>query len=187
MTHAQPRDNEQPASRSGYTPRRLAGPIVAGVVPGQGLAVVHRAVDLAHGLGVSLVFAYSDPTSLEEAEPGGRVAVVPIDPDAADDDAVQIRSDLAEGLRAELAGSGVEWRLVVTAGEPAHALASLAEELNASAIVVGTRESGLAHRLEERLAGSVATHLSHQQERPVVVVPVPHGARGPRRDGHGTR
>ncbi|MDQ4501181.1 universal stress protein [Sinomonas sp. ASV322] len=185
MTHAHRREDDQPTARSGYTPRRLSGPIVVGVVPGQGLAVVHRAVDLAHGLGVDLVFAYADPTSIQEAEPAGRVAVVPIDSDADDDDA-QVRSELTDVLRTELADAGVEWRLVVPTGDPAHALAALADELGASAIVVGAREGGLAHRLEERLAGSVAARLSHQQDRPVVVVPLRPNAGVTRGDGRGT-
>lgn len=159
---------------AGYLPRRIGGPVLAGVEPGQGLAVVHRAADLAHSLGVGLVCAYADPTTVEEHEPGGRVEVLPIDPDGVDDDAAQIRSDLYHSLRDELWGAGVNWRFAALSGEPAHALAAHAEEIDASMIVVGTREHGLAHRFEERIAGSVAVHLAHHQNRPVLVVPLAH-------------
>jgi nucleotide-binding universal stress UspA family protein len=159
---------------AGYLPRRIGGPVLAGVEPGQGLAVVHRAADLAHSLGVGLVCAYADPTTVEEHEPDGRVEVLPIDPDGVDDDAAQIRSDLYHSLRDELWGAGVNWRFAALSGEPAHALAAHAEEIDASMIVVGTREHGLAHRFEERIAGSVAVHLAHHQNRPVLVVPLAH-------------
>ncbi|NUP74716.1 MAG: universal stress protein [Sinomonas sp.] len=163
---------------AGYVPRRLGGPVLAGVTPGQGLAVVHRAVDLAHSLGVSLVCAYADPATFEEHEAGGRLEVLPIDPDTVDDDAAQVRSDLFDRLRDEIAGAGVNWRFAALAGEPAHALAAYAEEIDASMIVVGTREGGIAQRFEERIAGSVASHLAHRQGRPVVVVPLGHRSNG---------
>lgn len=39
-------------------------------------------------------------------------------------------------------------------------------------IVVGTREHRLTAALKDATAGSVARHLSHRQNRPVLVVPV---------------
>jgi nucleotide-binding universal stress UspA family protein len=171
-THRRPEPHPHHEPDAGYLPRRLGGPVLAGVTPGQGLAVVHRAADLAHSLGVGLVCAYADPTTVEEHEPDGRVEVIPIDPDAVGDDAAEIRSDLYHSLRDELWSAGVNWRFAALSGEPAHALAAYAEQIGASALVVGTREHGIAHRFEERIAGSVAVHLAHRQDRPVVVVPL---------------
>ena len=165
-------DTPPPQPGSGYLPRRLGGPVLAGVTPDQGLAVLHRAVDLAHSLGVGLVCAWADPTTFDEHEAGGRTEALPIDPDAGDDDAARTRSDLYHSLRDELWGAGVNWRFTAVSGEPAHALTTCAEEADASLIVVGTREDGIAHRFEERIAGSVAVHLAHRQDRPVVVVPL---------------
>ncbi|WP_422935410.1 universal stress protein [Sinomonas sp. P47F7] len=171
-----------PQPETGYRPRRLEGPVLAGVVPGQGLAVLHRAVDLAHGLGVGLVCAYADPTVISEDEPGGRVELLSIDPDAVDDDAAQIRADLLDGLRGELSDAGITWSFAALSGEPAHALASCAREVGASLIVVGTHEDSLAHRFEERIAGSVAARLGHSQDLPLVVVPLAHRRRRLRGD-----
>ncbi|WP_334172621.1 universal stress protein [Sinomonas sp.] len=167
----------------GHRPRRLSGPVLAGVTPGQGLAVVHRAADLAHSLGVGLVCAWADPSTFAEHEPGGRVEVLPIDPDIVDDDAARFRSDLYHGIRDQLMGTGVDWRFAALSGETAHALDAYAAEVGASLIVVGTREHGLDARFEERIAGSVAVRLAHRQDRPVVVIPL--GQHHHRRHRHG--
>ncbi len=56
-------------------------------------------------------------------------------------------------------------------GEPARALAREAGDIGASMIVVGTREHKLTAALKELTAGSVARHLFHRQDLPVLVVP----------------
>jgi nucleotide-binding universal stress UspA family protein len=162
---------------SGYSasegrPHRIRGPILAGVIPGQPAAVVRRAVELAAGLGVELVCGYVDTSTYEATRADGSRVLLPIDPDSdydyVEETAEQIRADLARIL----AGSGVDWSFRDLAGEPAQALAETAESLDASMIVVGTREPGLAPRLEEMLTGSVAVRLAHHQHRPVLVVPL---------------
>jgi nucleotide-binding universal stress UspA family protein len=153
-------------------PHRISGPVLAGVIPGQPAAVVRRAVELAAGLGVGLVCAYVDTSTYEATRADGSHVLLPIDPDGdydyVEETAEQIRSDLTRIL----GRSGVDWSFRSLTGEPAHALTGLAESLDASMIVVGTREPGLAHRLEELLVGSVAVHLVHHQHRPVLVVPL---------------
>jgi nucleotide-binding universal stress UspA family protein len=57
-------------------------------------------------------------------------------------------------------------------GNPAQALGDLADTLNASMIVVGTREATLRASLQEFINGSVAAQLAHRQHRPVVVIPL---------------
>jgi nucleotide-binding universal stress UspA family protein len=153
-----------------YRPRRLDGPVLVGVTPGQSLAVLHRAADLAHTLAVPLVCAFADPAAFSEREADGRREAVAIDPDGVDDGA-GIRADLHRGLTSELADTGLTWTFVALAGEPAAALGGHAEEIDASMIVVGSRERT---RLEEVVGGSVALRLSHRQARPVVVVPLGH-------------
>jgi nucleotide-binding universal stress UspA family protein len=158
-----------------YVPRRITGPVLMGVVPGQPLAVAHRAAELAFSLNVKLICAYVDVTTYLAEEPDGRVESLPIDPDGIDDDIEGIRAGIAERLRDALDGSGVRWSFVTLAGDPARALGRLADSADASFIVVGTRERGLGARFEELLVGSVAVHLTHRQHRPVVVVPLaPH-------------
>ena len=54
-------------------------------------------------------------------------------------------------------------------GDPSHALAAVAEERDAVMIVVGSQAG--RRRIAELLTGSVAAHLTHQQHRPILVVP----------------
>jgi len=158
-----------------YVPRKISGPILMGVVPGQPLAVAHRAAELAYSLGVKLICAYVDVTSYLAEEPDGRAEALPIDPDGIDDDIEGISAEINEHLAAALQGAGVDWSFVTLAGDPARALGRLAESTDTSVIVVGTRERGLDARFEELLVGSVAVHLTHRQHRPVLVVPLaPH-------------
>src|SRR6478609_10774052 len=172
----EPGKQPSPASgRTPYVPRKISGPVLMGVVPGQPLVVAHRAAELAYSLGVKLVCAYVDVTTYLAEEPGGRVEARPIDPDGIDDDIEGISASIAGGLREALGGAGIDWSFVTLAGDPARALGRLAESTDASVIVVGTRERGLGARFEELLVGSVAVHLTHRQHRPVLVVPLsPH-------------
>jgi nucleotide-binding universal stress UspA family protein len=163
-------DNDRDAAN--WRPQRTAGPILAGVTPGQQVAVVHKAAELAAGLGVELVCAYVDTTTYEAKRPDGSSVLLPIDPDSGYDDVEQIADQIRASLGKVLDGSGVAWSFRDTAGEPARTLAGVAEQIGACIIVVGTREAGLAHRIEEMFAGSVATHLAHHQPRPVLVVPL---------------
>ncbi|HET8877980.1 MAG TPA: universal stress protein [Arthrobacter sp.] len=170
----------QPGGSAGYSPRKITGAVLMGVVPGQPLAVVHRAAELASSLGVPLVCAYVDVTTYLADEAGGRGAARPIDPDGIDDDVEGIAAGIKDRLRDALGGSGVQWSFVALAGDPARALGRLAETTDASIIVVGTRERGIGARFEELLVGSVAVHLTHRQHRPVLVVPL---APAPRHHG----
>ncbi|MCB5294629.1 universal stress protein [Arthrobacter sp. SO3] len=165
-------------------PRRITGPVLMGVVPGQPLAVIHRAAELAHSLNVQLICAYVDVTTYLAEEPDGRTGALPIDPDGIDDDIEGISAGIKERLQEALDGSGVHWSFVTLAGDPARALGRLAGSSDASVIVVGTRERGLGARLEELLVGSVAVHLTHRQHRPVLVVPLAPHRKQHRQEGH---
>ncbi|MDN4643902.1 universal stress protein [Arthrobacter sp. PsM3] len=167
-----------------YVPRKITGPVLMGVVPGQPLAVAHRAAELAYSLNVKLICAYVDITTYLAEEPDGRVEALPIDPDGIDDDIEGISAGIAERLREALDGTGIGWSFMSLAGEPARALGRLAESTDASVIVVGTRERGLGARFEELLVGSVAVHLTHRQHRPVLVVPLAPHTRHHRQEGH---
>jgi nucleotide-binding universal stress UspA family protein len=80
--------------------------------------------------------------------------------------------ELESDIRATMNGRGVPYTLRQLAGDPAWALARLADEMDARYIVVGTREAGLRGSLREFFNGSVAVHLAHRQHRPVIVVPL---------------
>ena len=164
--------------------RRITGPVLMGVVPGQPLTVTQRAAELAYSLNVKLICAYVDVTTYLSEEPDGRVEARPIDPDGVDDDIEGISQGIRERLQHALDGMGITWSFRTLAGDPARALGRLAESADASVIVVGTRERGLGARFEELLVGSVGVHLTHQQHRPVLVVPLAGHDRRQRQEGH---
>ncbi len=167
MTKAQPpREN----------PHRIRGPVLMGVVPGQPLAVTHRAAELAYSLDVELFCAYVDASSYPTGEgPDGSVGSRPIDPDGVEDEDDSGSLAIENRLSAVLSPYGISWSYRRMAGDPARTLGRLAQKVDASVIVVGTRERGMGHKLEEMLTGSVAVHLAHRQCTPVLVVPLdPH-------------
>jgi nucleotide-binding universal stress UspA family protein len=172
------------AEPTAFVPRKITGPVLMGVVPGQPLAVAHRAAELAYSLDVELMCAYVDVTSYLAEEPDGRIEALPIDPDGIDDDIESISAAIKDRLQEAFDGTGIRWSFVTLAGEPARALGRVAESTDASVIVVGTRERGLGARLEELLVGSVAVHLTHRQHRPVLVVPLAPHAKHHLKEGH---
>ncbi|MFP5416690.1 MAG: universal stress protein [Actinomycetes bacterium] len=147
-------------------------PLVVGVTPRQPELVLLTAADLARALRVRLYCAYVDPGRVTEREySDGRVRHTGLDPDLADDEAWRQReADLVAAVGGALAGGAVDWEFRYLAGRPDRALTHLARAVDAAAIVVGTRRPG-GGRMGELLQGAVATHLSHHQHRPVIVVP----------------
>lgn len=148
-------------------------PLVVGVVPRQDPLVVRTAVDLARALRVGVFFAYVDTARFTVEEfADGTVRHATLDSDSADERWHEVderlRADLAELLR----GEEVPWEFRFLAGRPDRALTHLARAVDASALVVGTRAPGPAHRMRGFLEGSVAAHLAHHQHRPVLTVPL---------------
>jgi nucleotide-binding universal stress UspA family protein len=164
--------------------------LVVGVRAGQPDAVATHAAALAAQLGARLVCATVDAGRYAvEEHADGSIRSAPFDPDLADTDvgpagagagagaAADLGIDridprLDERLHALLDPTGVPWESRALAGDPARALARLADALDAMMIVVGTHEGGLRGSLHELFNGSVAAHLTHRQHRPVVVIPL---------------
>ena len=160
--------------------QRTAPVVLVGVVPGQPPAVVRTAAVFAERFASALVCASVDASRYTVArDPAGTVVAMPIDSDLADDLVEEFDPALRASIADILEGRGVSWSVRPLAGGPAQELAGLAEELDASMIVVGTREAGIRGSLHEFFNGSVAVQLAHRQHRPVVVVPLaPVGADG---------
>ncbi|QDZ14339.1 universal stress protein [Humibacter ginsenosidimutans] len=155
--------------------------LVVGVVREQPDDVVREAIRFAEMLGASLEIATVDPTSYTTGHnPDGSVAAFSIDPDSAELITEEFNPDFAAHLGTILESAGVPWKLHALAGDPAHELARLAHEMDALAIVVGTRKPGLRTTAHEFFNGSVAVHLAHRQHHPVIVVPLHPAAQGER-------
>jgi len=151
--------------------------LVVGLAPGKGKQhdhVVRQAADFAARLRARLIVATVDPTRYEVRRgQDGSVVASEIDPDLANEEVTeQFDPTLADHVARILAASSVPCSFHALAGDPARELAQLAEELDALAIVVGTRKPGLRASAHDFFNGSVAVHLAHRQKRPVIVVPV---------------
>ncbi|MFF3065627.1 universal stress protein [Oerskovia sp. NPDC057915] len=146
-------------------------PVVLGVVRGQPEEVLRVASGLAVRLGTELICATVNPARFVVSESAdGHVTSAPIDPDFHDAHDDELDPDLLERLASALDAVGVRWSTRLLAGDPADALARLAQTVDAELVVVGTHGPGRGiHELFNR---SVAIHLAHRQTRPVVVVPM---------------
>lgn len=161
------------------TSASAAGPVVVGVHSGQHRVVVREAAALAAELGRELLCATVAADSyLEEWDPADGRDQGSLHPAGMDSDDHALALALAGSIGDALAPAAPEWTLRVLAGDPRHALARLATEVDARLIVVGAHPHGFGHAVEGLLSGSVATRLAHDQQRPVVVIPVPAGGAG---------
>jgi len=137
--------------------------VVVGVYPGQADGVVLQAAVFAARFDAELVCAWVDPGRHPRADhtdapaPGDGAGIDPY---------------LTAHLTRILGGHDIQWSTRLLSGDPARALGQLAETLRAVMIVVGTRDGTVRGSLQEFFAGSIAMHLAHRQNRPVVVVPL---------------
>uniref|UniRef100_A0A942SX52 Universal stress protein n=1 Tax=Neobacillus citreus TaxID=2833578 RepID=A0A942SX52_9BACI len=147
------------------------GTVVVGVQAGQVRDVATVAAQIAERFTVPLVCVTVDPALLSAGNRAdGSEIIEPIDPDSADTRPVDF-PDADRAVIDEIAASrSVEVAMLTKVGDPARALAAVAEEYDAVMIVVGTQTG--RRRITEFLNGSVAARLTHQQHRPVLVVPV---------------
>ncbi len=147
--------------------------IVVGVFPRVPDLVLTQAVVFAKQFGARLVLAYVDTERYVVSRHGrGAVVSAPIDPDVGDDEPNDFPADLLEHITSAIGDSDVEWAIRLSAGDPADALSTLADALDATAIVVGTHRPSVRSSVGEFFNGSVAVHLAHRQHRPVIVIPV---------------
>jgi nucleotide-binding universal stress UspA family protein len=123
---------------------------------------LHVAVDLARRLRADLHVVH-----------GVDLADYPVDPDAADWEE-QARRTLDEQRRrveAALADFPMRWTYQAGHGNPARLIATVAEEIDAFMIIVGSHGEGLSATFDRLLAGSVSRAVLRRQHRPVLIVP----------------
>jgi nucleotide-binding universal stress UspA family protein len=148
--------------------------LVVGVTPRQPPVVVQWAARFARQFNAVLVCAHVEAANYVVAEHSdGSVESRPMDPDALDWDTAVFDSSLAARIRDAAADAGVQVEFRELAGNIGHALARLAEILDAEMIIVGSRRGGgMRTTMHEFFGGSVAVHLAHRQPRPLVVIPL---------------
>ena len=147
-----------------------AGVVVVGVQPGHAHDVVGVAAAVSERFTARLVCVVVDPALLSTGlRADGSEMIEPIDPDTADSEPQQLPDDDVRVIRNLAAARSVDVEIASRVGDPGHALAAVAEEHDAVMIVVGSQTG--RRRIAELLTGAVAADLTHQQHRPVLVVP----------------
>ena len=117
-----------------------------------------RAIELAQALPARLVLTSVAP--VVQAAGRGMGATDPLD-------SPQLHREELARARVYLRDRGIEADYVPAIGDPAKAIAMLAEERDADLIVVGTREPGLADRI---MRSSVSQAVSRRAHRDVLIV-----------------
>lgn len=147
------------------------GAVIVGVVPGHSPRVVREAARYAAMAHAHLLVVHVDTSRFVAFEdPDGYVHAAAIDVAGAAAEAAL--ADVEAAASATLAGVDVSWSVRQLIGDPALAMIQLADSVDASLLVVGTRRRGIGESIREFLTGSVAARLSHRQQRPVLVVPL---------------
>ena len=148
-----------------------AGPIVLGVGWESSGHLIRTAATLAAALGQHLVCAFVDPASyLTEWEPESQRTALSLDP-IVNEEADFPSAHLQRHLESILGQPGESWSFRVLNGDVPKALSRLAENTDATLLVVGADRPGPLARLDRILEGSVAASLIHHQKRPVLIVP----------------
>ena len=124
-------------------------PVIVGVFPGQPAHIVEQAARFAAAFRAELLCAHVRTGH----------------------DAELVDAELEAQLAQVLAGSTVAWSIRLLAGDITAALGHLATTVDAAMIVVGSHERSFGGGVQEFFNRSVAVHLAHRQDRPVVVVP----------------
>jgi len=129
---------------------------------------VAEAVTEARSRGVGLVVlvvAGLPPEVVDPVQPGGMGMGLAAFPEMTPDGPVDIQP-IMERARERLAASGVEGRVEWSIGDPAAEILRVADEVDASAIVVGTHHHSALERL---FGGDITASVVRHARRDVVV------------------
>jgi nucleotide-binding universal stress UspA family protein len=119
---------------------------------------LERAADLAQAFGSTVIVTSVAPVLIPMSRGVG--AVDPTDPP--DEHVAELRE-----ARAYLQGRGVQAEYQPAVGDPAETIVELAEQRQATLIVVGTREPGIVERV---LGGSVSAGVARRAHCDVLIV-----------------
>ena len=119
---------------------------------------LERAAELAKAFGSEIIV-----TSVAPLLVGSPRATGPIDPT----DSPAHHQEELERARAHLSEHGLSAELVPAIGDPAAAIAMLADERDVDLVVVGTREPGLVERI---MRHSVSAEVARRVHRDLLIV-----------------
>ncbi|QHC57417.1 universal stress protein [Rathayibacter sp. VKM Ac-2760] len=149
--------------------------IVVGVQADQPEAVIQEALRFAVRFGGRLEFVQVDTGRYVIDGQFGEDPLVersmPLDSDAADSSEDPFDPAILERLD-RIVGDRVPWQTHQMAGDVAHALATLADRVDAVMIIVGTKEPSLRRTVQEVFSGAVGARLAHRQHQPVLMIPL---------------
>lgn len=151
--------------------------VVVGVITDQPDEVVIQAGIIAEHFDAELVCATVDTSSNLTTSAQDRITPIAFAETVPTRRNGSVEPDFADRLVHLLSRTTVHWHLESLAGEPAHQLALLADELDAVCIVVGTRHPGFRSSAREFFTGSVAirdpalTHPARTETTVGVTIP----------------
>jgi nucleotide-binding universal stress UspA family protein len=147
-------------------------PVLVGITRRQDDRVLRTAAEYTRLRGAALLVAIVDASRYTvDVDESGRVVSAPVDPDGGFEESSILLAHVTERTRWVSESTGVEAEAHLLAGGVPEALADLARRRDAALIVVGTSDSSFRSGMHAFFTGSVATHLAHHQERPLLVVP----------------
>lgn len=149
------------------------GPVILGTAWDASAHLIRTAAGLAAALGEHLICAFVDPASyLTEWAPRQQVTALSLDP-SINEEALFPSEHMQRRLEAILGKPGDSWSFRVLNGDVTKALNRLAENTNATMLIVGAGRPGTLAWLDRTLEGSVPISLIRQHRRPVLVVREP--------------
>jgi nucleotide-binding universal stress UspA family protein len=119
---------------------------------------LHRAAEIAKSFDSEILVTSVAP--LMVGSPRATGAIDPVDSPSR-------HAEELEAARAMLSEQGIEAEFLLATGDPAGAIAKIADEREADLVVVGTREPGIAERV---LRLSVSAEVARLVHRDVLIV-----------------
>jgi nucleotide-binding universal stress UspA family protein len=119
---------------------------------------LERAAELAKAFDAKVVVTSVAPLLLGTAR-----SVGPIDPS----DSPEMHEAQLKNAAAVLSGEGIEPELIPATGDPAAAIARLADDVDADLVIVGTREPGVVERVMHH---SVSRQVARRVHRDLLIV-----------------
>ena len=119
---------------------------------------LERAAELAKAFDAKVVV-----TSVAPLLHGATRSVGPVDPS----DSPAMHEEQLKNAAAVLSGEGIEPELIPATGDPAAAIARLADDVDADLVIVGTREPSVVERV---MRHSVSREVARRVHRDLLIV-----------------